>query len=104
MPEGLIDPAQQLHAVRDIAFADGKVAAVAEQIDPSTAVAVIDCTGRIIAPGMIDLHVHVFWGVSNLGIEADPNLIAKGVTTAVDAGSAGADTVAHTRSRCPSRS
>jgi dihydroorotase len=41
---------------------------------------------------MIDLHVHVFWGVSYLGIDADSNCIAKGVTTAVDAGSAGADT------------
>jgi dihydroorotase len=41
---------------------------------------------------MIDLHVHVFWGVSHLGIEPDPHCVAKGVTTAVDAGSAGADT------------
>jgi dihydroorotase len=41
---------------------------------------------------MIDLHVHVFWGVSHLGIPPDPHLVAKGVTTAVDAGSAGADT------------
>jgi dihydroorotase len=41
---------------------------------------------------MIDLHVHVFWGISYLGIDADSNCIAKGVTTAVDAGSAGADT------------
>jgi dihydroorotase len=41
---------------------------------------------------MIDLHVHVFWGVSHLGIDADTNCVAKGVTTAVDAGSAGADT------------
>src|ERR1700730_4723313 len=41
---------------------------------------------------MVDLHVHVFWGVSHDGIEADPTCVAKGVTTAVDAGSAGADT------------
>jgi dihydroorotase len=40
---------------------------------------------------MIDLHVHVFWGASHLGIEADPHCVARGVTTAVDAGSAGAD-------------
>ncbi|MEX1021494.1 MAG: hypothetical protein WDZ49_17665 [Litorilinea sp.] len=51
----------------------------------------IDCREMLITPGMIDLHVHVFWGGSHLGIEPDPNCIAKGVTTAVDAGSAGAD-------------
>jgi dihydroorotase len=43
---------------------------------------------------MIDLHVHVFWGVSHYGIWPDEHCVAKGVTTAVDAGSAGADTFA----------
>ena len=88
----LIDPAQQLHAVRDIAFADGTVAAVASGLARREASEVVDCEGKIVTPGMIDLHVHVFWGVSHYGIEADPNCVAKGVTTAVDAGSAGADT------------
>jgi dihydroorotase len=88
----LIDPAQSLHARRDIAFTGGKVAAVAESIAADSASAVLNCTGHLIAPGMIDLHVHVYWGVSNLGIWPDSNLVAKGVTTAVDAGSAGADT------------
>lgn len=88
----LIDPAQQLHAIQDVAFTDGKVAAVGVNLPASAATQVIDCTGHLVAPGMIDLHVHVFWGVSHLGIEPDPHCIAKGVTTAVDAGSAGADT------------
>ncbi|MFN8494376.1 MAG: amidohydrolase/deacetylase family metallohydrolase [Caldilineaceae bacterium] len=88
----LIDPAQQIHAVRDVAFADGKVAAVRANLPISATTQVVDCTGQIVAPGMIDLHVHVFWGVSHLGIEPDPHCVAKGVTTAVDAGSAGADT------------
>jgi dihydroorotase len=87
----LIDPAQGIHAVRDVAFAGGKVAAVGETLARANSQAVIDCRRQIVAPGMIDLHVHVFWGVTHLGIEADPNLVAKGVTTAVDAGSAGAD-------------
>jgi dihydroorotase len=88
----LIDPAQSIHSAQDVAFVDGRVAGLGTDLAPTQATEVIDCAGRIVAPGMIDLHVHVFWGVSYLGIEADPNCIAKGVTTAVDAGSAGADT------------
>lgn len=88
----LIDPAPGIHANKDVAFAAGRVAAVSDDIPGAEAAEVIDCSERIVAPGMIDLHVHVFYGVSHFGIEADPNCIAKGVTTAVDAGSAGADT------------
>jgi dihydroorotase len=88
----LIDPAQQVHARKDVAFADGRVVAVADSLAPDEAREVIDGAGQLLTPGWIDLHVHVFEGVSYLGIPADPNCIAKGVTTAVDAGSAGADT------------
>jgi dihydroorotase len=81
-----------VHASRDVAFAGGKVAAVGADLARGDAAEVIDCGGRIVAPGMIDLHVHVFWGVSHFGIHPDPHCVAKGVTTAVDAGSAGAQT------------
>jgi dihydroorotase len=87
----LIDPAQKMHAARDVAFADGQVVAVGDDLPRADAKEVVDCAGRIVSPGMIDLHVHVFWGVSHFGIEPDPHCIAKGVTTAMDAGSAGAD-------------
>jgi dihydroorotase len=88
----LLDPEQRLRAVTSVAFADGHVAAVDPHLSPAEAAETVDCAGRIVAPGMIDLHVHVFWGVSHYGIEPDPNCVARGVTTAVDAGSAGADT------------
>lgn len=88
----VIDPAQSLRAKRDVAFADGKVAAVAEDIATDQAREVVDCQGLLVAPGMIDLHVHVYWGVSHYGIWPDTHCVAKGVTTAMDAGSAGADT------------
>jgi dihydroorotase len=88
----LLDPAQSLHARRDVAFAGGKVAEVAESIASDSAHEVVDCRGLLVAPGMIDLHVHVYWGVSHYGIWPDTHCVAKGVTTAVDAGSAGADT------------
>jgi dihydroorotase len=88
----LIDPAQGVHAVKDVAFVAGRVAAVGDDLPRAAAAEVVDCSGRLVAPGMIDLHVHVFAGVSHYGIEPDPHCIAHGVTTAVDAGSAGADT------------
>ncbi len=88
----LIDPAQGVHTRRDVAFAEGKVAAVGENLPSAEARQTLDATGRIVAPGMIDLHVHVFWGASHLGIEPDPTCLARGATTVVDAGSAGADT------------
>ena len=88
----LLDPAQGTRAATNVAFAAGNVAAVGPHLSAADAKDIVDCSGRIVAPGMIDLHVHVFWGVSHYGIEPDPHCVAKGVTTAVDAGSAGADT------------
>lgn len=87
----LIDPAQGIHAVLDVAFAGGRVAMVGEGLSSLDAAAEVDCAHCMVTPGMIDLHVHVFWGVSHYGIEPDPHCIARGVTTAVDAGSSGAD-------------
>ncbi len=88
----VLDPAEGTRAAADVAFADGRVTAVGPGLRPADAAETVDCSGLLIAPGMIDLHVHVFYGVSHYGIEPDPHCVAKGVTTAVDAGSAGADT------------
>ena len=88
----LVDPAQGISAVRDIACNGSKVARIGENIPESSARDVIDAAGHIVTPGLIDIHVHVYDGVAPLGIPADPNCIAKGVTTAIDAGSAGANT------------
>lgn len=88
----LIDPALGIHAPRDVAFAGGNVAAVAGSLDASDAREVVDATGHYVTPGLIDVHVHVYPGVSHYGIEPDPTCLARGATTVVDAGSAGADT------------
>ena len=85
----VVDPSQGANQVGDVAFADGKVAAFGSLFDGDAA-EVIDATGLIVTPGLLDLHVHVFPGVSHFGIDADHSNIGKGVTTAVDAGSAGA--------------
>ena len=88
----LVDPSQGLSAVRDVAISGSKVARIAENIPEAQARHVLDAAGKIVTPGLIDIHVHVYDGVAPLGIPADPSCIAKGVTTAVDAGSAGAHT------------
>ncbi len=88
----LVDPAQGVNAVRDVVFVDGEVTDVGENLAATEAREVIDASGRYVTPGLIDVHVHVFPGVSFLGVEPDPTCLARGVTTVVDAGSAGADT------------
>jgi dihydroorotase len=90
----LVDPAQGINDRRDVAFAGGMVAAVAPDIQAEEAGEVVDATGKLVAPGLIDAHVHVFEGVSHYGINPDKTCLARGATTVVDAGSAGADTFA----------
>jgi dihydroorotase len=88
----VVDPSQGIHGVRDVALARGRVAAVEEGIPEGQAAQVVDASGLVVTPGLVDLHVHVYPGVSDYGIEADPACLERGVTTAVDAGSAGACT------------
>lgn len=88
----VVDPAQSLSAPRDIAVSGSKIARIATDIPATEARHVLDAKGKVVTPGLIDVHTHVYDGVAPLGIPADPNCIAKGVTTALDAGSAGAHT------------
>ena len=103
----VIDPSQGLNAVRDVAVSGRKVAAVDAGIPESQASEVLDATDLIVVPGLLDLHVHSFVGVSHFGVDPDVGQISKGVTTALDAGSAGADTFAAFRryilERCDTR-
>ncbi|MGF1650387.1 MAG: amidohydrolase/deacetylase family metallohydrolase [Hyphomicrobiaceae bacterium] len=84
----VVDPSQNLDGVADVAFRDGKVAAVGAGLS-SSAGEVRDVTGHIVSPGLIDLHTHVYWGGTSLGIDAEEFCRTSGVTTAVDTGSAG---------------
>jgi dihydroorotase len=88
----VVDPSQNLFDDRDVAIAGGRVAAVGTGIPEADARQVLNAKGKIVTPGLIDVHVNVYDGVAPLGIPADPNCVAKGVTTVVDAGSAGAHT------------
>ena len=85
----LIDPSQKLDAVTDIAFAAGKVAMVGNALKADPATDVRDVSGLVVTPGLIDLHTHVYWGGTSLGIDAEAFCRNSGVTTAVDTGSAG---------------
>jgi dihydroorotase len=88
----VVDPSQDLSDLRDVAIVGQTIAKVAADIPAAEARHVLDVSGLIVTPGLIDVHVHVYDGVAPLGIPPDPNCIAKGVTTVLDAGSAGAHT------------
>ena len=85
----VIDPSQKLDAVCDVAFAGGKVAQVGSGLKADAGTDVRDVAGQIVTPGLIDLHTHVYWGGTSLGIDAEEFCRTSGVTTAVDTGSAG---------------
>ena len=92
----VIDPRNGIDAVMDVAIADGKIAAVGPNIDPTQARTVADVTGLYVTPGLIDVHVHVFATTGMKGAWAGDNSVLpdefsfrSGVTTMVDAGSSG---------------
>ena len=92
----VIDAKNGVDAVRDVAIAGGKVAAVAPRIEPADAFKTIDVTGLYVTPGLIDIHVHVFAGTGEKGSYAGDNSVypdgftlRAGVTTVADAGCAG---------------
>jgi dihydroorotase len=88
----VIDPAQGLDALVDVGILNGRIASVAPAIPPEQGSVVVDARGKVVTPGLIDAHVHVYNGVSRVAIEADPVGVSKGVTTLIDGGSAGAVT------------
>jgi dihydroorotase len=85
----VVDPLQKLDAVTDVAFSDGKVARIGAGLQAGASTDIRDVSGRIVTPGLIDLHTHVYWGGTSLGIDAEDFCRSSGVTTAVDTGSAG---------------
>lgn len=88
----LIDPALGLHRKADLAVNGSRIAAILEPGHQEPTLRTMDMDGLLVLPGFIDIHVHVFSGVSHYGIDVDPTCLARGVTTAVDAGTSGAFT------------
>ncbi len=82
----VIDPAQGIDRVSDVGFVGGRVAALETGLEGKD---VRDAAGRIVCPGLIDLHTHVYWGGTSMGVDPDDYARRAGTTTMVDAGSAG---------------
>jgi dihydroorotase len=103
----VLDPSQNLRAKRDVGLRFGVVEAVEADIPPARANRVLDAGGKLVVPGLIDLHAHVFPYGSAIGIPADELVPFQGTTTMVSAGDAGANNfsvfrrhiVAQTRTR-----
>ena len=92
----VIDPANKIDTVMDVAVDRHRIVAVAAHIDPALAVKTIDVTGLYVTPGLIDIHVHVYAGTGEAGSYAGDNSVypdgftlRAGVTTVADAGCSG---------------
>ena len=88
----VIDPANNIDGVMDVAIAAGKITAVEADLQEGQAQQVYDASGKLVVPGLIDIHMHGYNHVTPLGLNTDHYCLGRGVTTAVDAGSAGAST------------
>ena len=87
----IVDPSRGRHEQTDVAFAKGRVAAIGPNL-AAQAAKTVDCTGMLVTPGLVDLHIHAFPKASHYGKLPDSFCLNRGVTTAIDTGSAGADT------------
>jgi len=85
----VIDTSQGIHEHNDIAITHGRIADLRKGINVDMAKYVIDASGMIVTPGLIDLHVHCSNNITYLAIDPETACLAKGCTTVLDAGSTG---------------
>ena len=100
----VIDPGWPFRGKADVAIHNGRIAAVQADIPEAEAVRVRDVSGGLVCPGLIDLHAHVFVNAHDMGSETDQRCAASGVTTIIDAGSAGSATFPGLRQAVADRS
>ena len=94
----VIDPKNEVNQKMDVAISQGRIAAIQKSIPPAQGKQVVDVSGLLVTPGIIDMHGHVFAGTVSDGdlsygfgsLPADGFTFRVGVTTVVDAGGAGA--------------
>jgi dihydroorotase len=93
----VLDPSQSLRGRRDIGIRRGVVEAIETEIPAARALKTIDATGKLVMPGLVDLHCHVYPCGSPIGIPADERVQFQGTTTVVSAGDAGVNNLAALR-------
>ena len=93
----VIDPGGGLRGIMDVGISGGKIAAVAPSLPVTEAKRVISAKGRLVMPGLVDMHAHVFVNGHDMGCQTDHFCQASGVTTLCDAGSAGSSNFAGLR-------
>ena len=99
----VIDPANGVDDHLDLGITDGKIAQVGRGLDASSAGQVHDAGGKLVVPGLVDLHAHCYLGRTPAGVNIDHYGLGRGTTTSVDAGSAGCDTLDDFRARAVER-
>ncbi len=87
----VLDPSQGLRARRDIGIKNAKITALLPEIGTERALQVIDASGKLVTPGLVDLHAHVYPQGSAVGLPADEIVPSTATTTYVSAGDAGAN-------------
>ena len=90
----VVDPSQSLRGKRDIGIRYGRIQAMEADIPAARATRLLDVSGKLVTPGLVDLHSHVFPYGSAIGIPADELIAHQGTTTCVSAGDAGANNFA----------
>jgi dihydroorotase len=85
----VLNPATNTNQKLDVGITADRVTAIHANLPRANAKKTLDVTNCYVTPGLIDFHVHSYWGVNPYGFDADPICRATGVTTTMDAGSAG---------------
>ncbi|HEX3996518.1 MAG TPA: hypothetical protein VHX39_35565, partial [Acetobacteraceae bacterium] len=93
----VMDPGAGLRGVMDVGIAGGKIVAVAPSLPANEALRTISVKDRLVTPGLVDIHAHVFVNAHDMGGCTDELCRASGVTTLCDAGSAGSSNFAGLR-------
>lgn len=85
----IIDPSQGIDRIADVRFTNGVVAAIGDKLAGAPDTEMRDVRGKVVTPGLIDLHTHVYWGGTSIGVDAVPLARSSATAVFVDAGTAG---------------